>query len=137
MNNMVIFVISIVLGAALAVASIFYGGSAWSEGQTNAQATTLMNQAQQIAGAADLFRANVGTNPANIGSLTEVTAGLTYLNSLPNPSPASTDSWALAASSTSGTVTLTNIQEEVCTRIAARNMPPITCANGSMTYTFR
>lgn len=63
MFNLIVSVISIALIAAMAAASIYYGGDGFSKSSARAQAATLINQAQQIDGAADLYKIN------NLGSM--------------------------------------------------------------------
>jgi hypothetical protein len=63
MFNLIVAVISIALIAAMAAASIFYGGESFSASSARAEAATLINQALQIDGAADLFKTN------NLGSM--------------------------------------------------------------------
>jgi type II secretory pathway pseudopilin PulG len=66
MFNLIVAVISIALIAAMALASIFYGGDGFSKSTARAEAATLIGQAQQIAGAAALFRIdNSGSNVAS------------------------------------------------------------------------
>lgn len=65
MFQLIVAVISIALVAALAIASIFYGGDAFTKSSTKAQVTTLINQGQQIAGAAALYKTDFGTSPAD------------------------------------------------------------------------
>ncbi|EJY5652759.1 hypothetical protein OGN88_002961 [Vibrio cholerae] len=54
MFSLIISIIAIALVAALALASIYYGGSAFQEGSTDAEASTVINQGQQLQGAATL-----------------------------------------------------------------------------------
>lgn len=62
MFNLIVAVISIALIAAMAAASIFYGGDGFSKSSARAQAATLISQAQQIAGAAAIYKVeNSGT----------------------------------------------------------------------------
>jgi len=56
MFNLIVAVISIALIAVLAAASFFYGGDSFSKSSAKAEAATLNSQAQQVAGAAVLFR---------------------------------------------------------------------------------
>ena len=56
MFNLIVAVISIALIAALAAASLFYGGDSFAKSSARAEAATLISQAQQVAGAAALFR---------------------------------------------------------------------------------
>src|SRR3546814_5196795 len=69
MFQLIVAVISIALLAALAGASIFYGGAAFSGSTAKANVSSLVNQGQQIAGAAALFRTdNGGTTPTDIAT---------------------------------------------------------------------
>ncbi|EGR4214505.1 hypothetical protein F7O40_02705 [Vibrio cholerae] len=54
MFSLIISIIAIALVAALALASIYYGGSAFQEGSADAEASTVVNQGQQIQGAVTL-----------------------------------------------------------------------------------
>lgn len=71
MFSLIITIISIALVAALAVATIYYGGDAFNQGTSKAKASTVVNQAQQIAGAATLYKSNGGNLPtlASVGAL--------------------------------------------------------------------
>jgi hypothetical protein len=53
--SLIVTVISIALVAALALATLFYGGSAFNQGSATAQATTRITEGQQMLGAAELF----------------------------------------------------------------------------------
>lgn len=80
MFSLIITIISIALVAALAVASVYYGGAAFSQGSAKASASTLVNAAQQIAGANTLYaNDNGGTFATDIGALTP-----TYLSAVPS-----------------------------------------------------
>lgn len=83
MFNLIITIISIALVAVLAIATIYYGGTAFTQGSAKAQASTLVSHAQQITAANTLFaNANGGTfsNDLTAGSrlLSE-----NYLSSVP------------------------------------------------------
>lgn len=70
MFNLIITIISIALIAAVAIASTYYGGSAFTEGTAKANAATVVSQAQQIAAANVLFKNdNSGTDAANVAAL--------------------------------------------------------------------
>lgn len=56
MFSLIITIISIALVAALAVASVYYGGEAWSRGSARANADTIINNMNQIAAAITLYR---------------------------------------------------------------------------------
>jgi len=65
MFNLIVAVISIALIAAMAVASIYYGGDSFGKSSARAEVATLISQGQQISGAAALFRIeNSGNNVA-------------------------------------------------------------------------
>lgn len=51
MFSLIISIIAIALVAALALASIYYGGAAFQEGSSDAEASTAVNQGQQIQAA--------------------------------------------------------------------------------------
>lgn len=66
MFQLIVAVISIALVAALALASIFYGGEAFTRGQLKAQVTTMINQAQQISGANTLYKTDKSVDATDI-----------------------------------------------------------------------
>lgn len=72
MFSLIITIISIALVAALAVATLYFGGDAMSKGDASARATQIVTQGQQVLSAADLFRADKGRWP---NSLEELVAG--------------------------------------------------------------
>ena len=69
MFNLIITIISIALIVVTAVATLYYGGDNFNRGSAEAKAATLINQAQQIQGAATLFRASEGGVPTDVASL--------------------------------------------------------------------
>jgi type II secretory pathway pseudopilin PulG len=71
MFSLIITVISIALVAALALATLYYGGTAYSQAQANAKVSQIKNQAQQLLGAADLFYANKGRWPLTTQELVD------------------------------------------------------------------
>ena len=60
MFSLIITIISIALVAALAVATIYYGGAAFNKGSADAAASQLMNAAQQVQGAVVLYAQDHG-----------------------------------------------------------------------------
>lgn len=58
MFSLIITIIAIALVAALALASIYYGGSAFNKGSEKAQAATLVNNAMQVSAAMTLATAD-------------------------------------------------------------------------------
>lgn len=80
MFNLIITIISIALVAVLAIATIYYGGSAFTEGSAKAKASTLVAHAQQITAANTLYaNANGGTATTDISG----TLVSSYLTSAP------------------------------------------------------
>jgi hypothetical protein len=68
MFSLIITIISIALVTALALATIYYGGSAFRQGADAAGAARLINEGQQLSGAAAVVESSLGT-----GSLTGTT----------------------------------------------------------------
>jgi hypothetical protein len=81
MFQLIVSVIAIALIAALAIASLYYGGNAFSGSTSKAQVTALVNQAQQISGGAALYKTD------NAGTPIDAIADLTpdYLQAIPTP----------------------------------------------------
>jgi type II secretory pathway pseudopilin PulG len=80
MFSLIITIISIALVAVLALATLYYGGSAFNKGSTSARTSQLLTEAQQVEGAITLFKAEAGRGPVG---LTELTTDGKYLRSLP------------------------------------------------------
>lgn len=80
MFSLIITIISIALVAALALATIYYGGNAFNRGADSALASKLMTQAQQILAADRLYRAD---NPGEMPSSMEELVSKGYLKSIP------------------------------------------------------
>lgn len=59
MFSLIITIISIALVAALALATIYYGGTAFNKGSAEAKASQLINEGQQINGAKTMQNADV------------------------------------------------------------------------------
>lgn len=79
MFSLVIAIISILLVAALAIATLYYGGQQLQLGSSRAHAAKIINQGQQVLGAAELFYSENGRWPNDTGEL--VNKG--YLRSVP------------------------------------------------------
>lgn len=108
MFQLIVAVISIALVAALAIASIYYGGTAFSQSSLRANVVTLVNGGQQIAGAQALYRTDFGSGAvaaANLNQLTTPVNGVTYLASAPGISPIASGSWSLIEVGTAGEAT--------------------------------
>ena len=82
MFSLIITIISIVLVTALALATVYYGGSALKGSKSQAKAAEVVLQGQQISAAVDLYRtANNGALPPSMEALTQ---DQKYLSSKPN-----------------------------------------------------
>lgn len=81
MFSLIITITSIALVAALALATLFYGGNAFNRGAAEANAAKLVLQSQQIRAAMELYQLdnNNGSFPVNMQTL--VAGG--YLTSIP------------------------------------------------------
>ena len=70
MANLILTVIAIALVAIASLMGAYYGGSAFLNNQSAANASTVLNQAQQIAGAWNAYLAdNLNTAPATLTAL--------------------------------------------------------------------
>ena len=81
MSNLIVTVIAIALVAVASLMGAYYGGSAFLEGSAKANASTLVNQGQQITGAWAL-KHNDTANPTISSNLSELTSG-NYLSAIP------------------------------------------------------
>lgn len=90
MFSLIITVISIALVAALALATLYYGGAAFSSGSTLAEASKVILQGQQLLGAADMYFTDNRVWPATIQDL--VTGN--YLKQIPNAAIGVSDAFA-------------------------------------------
>lgn len=77
MFSLIITIISIALVAALALATIYYGGASLNKGTVDAQAATVLNEAQQINGA----KAVAVADNVTVTTIANLTPG--YLSSAP------------------------------------------------------
>jgi len=127
MFALIITIISIALVAALAIASIYYGGSAFTQGSAQAQASTIVNQAQQIGAGVTLFENdNGGSAPASVSALTP-----TYMQAVPTPPSSASGAYALATNATQVTVDVTSTN--VCLSILQSVDPSATAISTSAT----
>ncbi len=82
MFSLIISIIAIALVAALAGASVYYGGSAFNKGTAGADASTLVNGGQQINGAVALAK-NDGVDVSDLTNLGTILVP-NYLTQLPS-----------------------------------------------------
>lgn len=116
MFQLIVSVIAIALVAILAAASIYYGGSAFTNSNAKGAAAALINSGEQIAGANTLYSVDHTSSAVAIGDL--VTNN--YLSALPTPpkfaAPAA--SWKLDAASTVAFIELDSAAAtQVCTQV--------------------
>jgi hypothetical protein len=83
MFSLIITIIAIALVAALALATIYYGGAAFNVSSSRTHATSLINQGEQIIAAAKLYYLDNGHAVSSLSTL--VAEG--YLSSIPVPAP--------------------------------------------------
>jgi hypothetical protein len=82
MFSLIITIISIALVAALALATLYYGGSAFNRGSAGAEAARLINEGQQVNGAVAIAKADAAAGGDAVGTWGAlVTEG--YLSQLP------------------------------------------------------
>jgi hypothetical protein len=79
MFSLIIAILSIALVAALAVATIYYGGPAYQKSQAQAQAARVLNEGLQLDASLTLYRNQTGMTAATFEDV--VSAG--YLSSIP------------------------------------------------------
>lgn len=85
MFSLIISIISIALVAALAAATVYFGGAAFNKGSAGADASTFVNSGQQIAGAFTLAAADGYTvsTVADLQNGSSVTGNNVYLSQIP------------------------------------------------------
>ena len=114
MFSLIITIISIALVAALAVAGVFFGGSAFTSGTAKANAATVVNQAQQITGANALY---ANDNAGTFATTSSALQSGGYLSSVPTPAAVvSTDAYAVGAANVV-TLGLATTATEVCRQV--------------------
>jgi hypothetical protein len=104
MFSLIITIISIALVAALAVATIYYGGAAFTEGSAKAQASALVAAAQQTSGANVLYNNDHAENALNVAAL----VGGTYLSAAPSL-PTTVSGFEIANGKVSATVSSASV----------------------------
>jgi type II secretory pathway pseudopilin PulG len=137
MFNLIVAVISIALIAAMAAASIFYGGTAFGSGTAQAQASTLVNNGQQISGAQQLYMIDNSGNRNSVNDMTAANGLVTenYLQAVPTPPANSTGAdaddtgtWLISADGTFAYIVLntahaganTSPADTVCAELVAQ-----------------
>jgi type II secretory pathway pseudopilin PulG len=122
MFSLIITIISIALVAALAVATLYYGGQQFSQGTAKANADQLISAAQQIAGANTLYaNANSGLFDANAAGVNDLVSNQ-FLSAAPSiPSTVSSSTFDLAGGANTNQITLSVTNANVCTAVAKQS----------------
>jgi hypothetical protein len=126
MFSLIITIISIALVAALALATLYFGGDAFNQGSAKASASTLVNQASQINGANTLYFLDNQAYSDMSGLVPN------FLAATPNPGTAG-DAYAIDQSGTglagkAGGITSQNIPVAVCNALNEQSGAPNTIA---------
>ncbi len=117
MFSLIITIISIALVAALALATIYYGGSAFNRGSADARAAQYINEGQQINGAFAMAKADAqaGTYTGALAALSDLVTGK-YLAQAPAGWTIGTGDYANAVVR----VTTSAPSNEVCDSVVAK-----------------
>jgi type II secretory pathway pseudopilin PulG len=131
MFSLIVTLVSIALVAALALATLYYGGSSWLRGNAAANAATVTNQGQQIRGAMELYYTDHSEYPA---SLQDLVTG-EYLKTVPvppamvalqtglvAPALAAGEDWALLAAGQPAFMVQDAIPKDVCQELNYLNL---------------
>lgn len=110
MFNLIITIISIALVAVLAIATIYYGGSAFTQGSAKAKASTLVAHAQQITAANTLYANDHG---GGFAADTDALQTSSYLTAVPK----SADAAAYTLASNKVTTTLGATGKTICEEV--------------------
>jgi hypothetical protein len=105
MFSLIITIVAVVLVAVLALATVYFGGSAFREGHAQATAATLVNESQQLRAAFDVYLAQQGSLPT--GTSDQISAQLVAsqtLKALP------TANWTFE----SGSAVVKGLPDSVC-----------------------
>lgn len=127
MFSLIITIISIALVIAVSLATLYYGGSAFTNGGASAAAAGLMNVGQQITGANTLYaNAHGGSFATGMATLTaeDVANGnVKYMKSEPSISASAATSGVigLGATTADNYVTVTNLTDGVCDAVNAKS----------------
>lgn len=117
MFSLVVSIIGILLVVALALAALYYGGTAYTAAGTKASAAALINQATQIEAAATVSDSQTGAWPATLSSIAPV-----QLATMPVPpqnayaaGKSSADHWDYYLPGQTHHISLANkIRDDVC-----------------------
>ena len=121
MFSLIISIISIALVAALAAATVYFGGAAFNKGSAGADASTFVNAGQQISGAFTLAAAD-GFNPTTVAELnTGLGTGTikeVYLAQIPSYKGTGLD--GIVTNGAVGKYVVSEVSDQVCAEIVKR-----------------
>lgn len=122
MFSLIITIISIALVAALALATLYYGGSAFNRGSAGATASQLINEGQQLNGAVSIAKADIAAGVNTQANLVSELVDFKYLSQLPASfsGSATVDFITPVSPATSVTVTKADIGIDVCKEVEKR-----------------
>lgn len=131
MFNLVLSVISIALVIGLALTSIFYGGSIFTESASKSASAQVVNAFQQIDAALQLFKAeNAGGLPADANTdsnLVDDLADGTYLQGAPTPPKvAGSEVYVMDTAANGTSIDLGESGAKVCADIADKGNASVT-----------
>ncbi len=112
MFSLIITIISIALVAALALATLYYGGDAFNRGSAAAVASQLINEGQQVNGAVAIASADAAAGGTAVTTWGGLVTG-EYLSQLPA-------SLGLVDADAIGTVTVSVTNTDVCAEVNKR-----------------
>lgn len=85
MFSLIVTIISVVLVAILAIATIFYGGDFAKDGQAKAKQTKVLQEGNQVAGALELYKADHGGFPTGTSDdIKNALVSQNYLKTIPS-----------------------------------------------------
>jgi ABC-type antimicrobial peptide transport system permease subunit len=114
MFSLIITIISIALVAALALATLYFGGDAFNQGSAKAAAATIVNQASQINGANTLYFLDEQSYAnGNETALKTALVDNSYLSSMPSAGDSAGGTYAVE-SADDASITLTDVKSAVC-----------------------
>ncbi|WP_018234200.1 hypothetical protein [Thioalkalivibrio thiocyanodenitrificans] len=120
MFSLIITIISIALIAALALASIYYGGTAFTQGGAKANASAIVNQAMQISAAQTIHAAdNGGTYASDVATLVSEN----YLASEPSLPNVLASGWTTAGTSATAVVSAGEVCDAVNDNMGVSTRP--------------
>jgi hypothetical protein len=129
MFSLIITLISIALVAALALATLYYGGASWTRGAASANAATLASQGQQLLAALTLYYAGHSAYPATLDELVTgeylktvpvPPASLAAAPSLVAPALAAGEAWTMLAAGQPAAMVRDAVAQDVCQEVNYR-----------------